>query len=177
MGLGVAREPAWARAAVTGAADLPPGGWIGVNFSPAAVIHGSVAEVAPLTDRALVIEITEHVEVESYAAVRDAIHDCPGVRVSVDDAGAGYASLRHILELRPDFVKLDIGLVRDIDADPARQALAAGLRHYAEETGNTLIAEGVETTAECSTLRRLGIPLGQGYLFGRPAPATPDGES
>jgi EAL domain-containing protein (putative c-di-GMP-specific phosphodiesterase class I) len=94
----------------------------------------------------------------------------------VDDAGAGYASLRHILELQPEFVKLDIGLVRGIDADPARQALAAGLRHYADETGNTLIAEGVENADEARTLQRLGIPLAQGFLFGRPAPAPgPDG--
>jgi len=93
------------------------------------------------------------------------------VRISVDDAGAGYASLRHILELQPDFVKLDIGLVHQIDADPARQALAAGLHHYAAEAGNTLIAEGVETPAECSTLHRLGIPLAQGFFLGRPAEA------
>jgi EAL domain-containing protein (putative c-di-GMP-specific phosphodiesterase class I) len=87
----------------------------------------------------------------------------------VDDAGAGYASLRHILELEPDFVKLDIGLVHHIDTDPARQALAAGLHHYAEETGTTLIAEGVESLEERAVIERLGIRLGQGYLFGRPA--------
>ena len=104
----------------------------------------------------------------AVAAVRAAVAACPGVRISVDDAGAGYASLRHILELQPDFVKLDIGLVRNIDADPARQALAAGLRHYADTTGNVLIAEGVETQAESATLHRLGIPLAQGFLFGRP---------
>jgi len=72
-------------------------------------------------------------------------------------------------------VKLDIGLVRNIDSDPARQALAAGLCHYAVETGNILIAEGVETPAEHQMLQPLGIPMGQGYPFGRPAPAaTPD---
>ena len=146
--------------------------WLGVNFSPEAVVAGALAEVAAEADRPVVVEITEHVEVESYAAVRQAVARCPGVRISVDDAGAGYASLRHILELQPDFVKLDIGLVRGIDADPARQALAAGLRHYADETGNTLIAEGVETADEARTLQRLGIPLAQGFLFGRPAPAA-----
>jgi EAL domain-containing protein (putative c-di-GMP-specific phosphodiesterase class I) len=118
-----------------------------------------------------VVEVTEHVEVQSYGAVRAAIASCPGVRIAVDDAGAGYASLRHILELQPDFVKLDIGLVHNIDTDPARQALAAGLRHYADQTGTTLIAEGVETLAERDALARLGVPLAQGYLFGRPGPA------
>ena len=91
------------------------------------------------------VEVTEHVEVLSYAAVRAAIHRCPGVRIAADDADAGYAGLRHILGLKPDFVKLDVGLVRYIDSDPARQALAAGLRHHIEPTGTALIAEGVKT--------------------------------
>ena len=171
VGLGIELETACARAAVRAACTLPPGAWLGVNFSPEAVVAGALAAVTAQADRPVVVEITEHVEVESYLAVRQAVARCPGVRISVDDAGAGYASLRHILELQPEFVKLDIGLVRGIDSDPARQALAAGLRHYADETGNTLIAEGVENAEEARTLRRLGIPLAQGFLFGRPAPA------
>ncbi len=173
VGLGVELETACALAAVRAAVDLPGGPWLAVNFSPVSVIAGTVATVAAEADRPVVVEITEHVEVESYAAVRAAVRTCPGVRISVDDAGAGYASLRHILELQPDFVKLDIGLVRTIDTDPARQALAAGLRHYAEQTGNTLIAEGVETEAERDVLQHLGIPLAQGFLFGRPERAAP----
>ena len=169
-GLGVELETACALAAARSAASLPPGGWLAVNFSPASVIAGSVSKVVTEADRPLVVEITEHVEVSSYAAVRAAVHLCPGVRISVDDAGAGYASLRHILELQPDFVKLDIGLVRNIDSDPARQALAAGLRHYAEQTDTILIAEGVETVAERDALARLQIPLAQGFLYGRPSP-------
>jgi len=169
-GLGVELETACALAAVRAAVGLPAGGWLAVNFSPASVIAGSVASVVSEADRPLVVEVTEHIEVLSYAAVRAAVERSPGVRISVDDAGAGYASLRHILELQPEFVKLDIGLVRNIDADPARQALAAGLRHYAEQTGTTLIAEGVETTAERDALVRLRIPLAQGFLYGRPAP-------
>ena len=171
VGLGIELETACAKAAVRAARDLPPGPWLGVNLSPEAVVAGALSEVAVLADRPVVVEITEHVEVQSYLAVREAVARCPGVRVSVDDAGAGYASLRHILELQPDFVKLDIGLVRGIDADPARQALAAGLRHYADETGNTLIAEGVENADEARMLQHLGIPLAQGFLFGRPVPA------
>ncbi len=172
-GLGTELEAACALAAVRASAGLPAGPWLAVNFSPASIIAGtaaSVASVAAAIDRPLIVEITEHVEVESYAAVRTSVRSCPGVRISVDDAGAGYASLRHILELQPDFVKLDIGLVRHIDDDPARQALAAGLRHYARRTGTTLIAEGVETPAERDTLRHLAIPLAQGYLFGKPEP-------
>jgi EAL domain-containing protein (putative c-di-GMP-specific phosphodiesterase class I) len=172
VGLGVELETACADAAVRAAAALPAGGWLAVNLSPESVIAGSVRTVVAEADRPVVVEITEHVEVQSYGAVRAAIGGCPGVRIAVDDAGAGYASLRHILELQPDFVKLDIGLVRNIDTDPARQALAAGLHHYADQTGTMLIAEGVETPAERDALQRLGVPLAQGYLFGRPGPAV-----
>jgi EAL domain-containing protein (putative c-di-GMP-specific phosphodiesterase class I) len=88
----------------------------------------------------------------------------------VDDAGAGYAGLRHILEIRPQFVKLDISLVRHVDTDPARQAMVAGMAHFAGKVGCELIAEGIETEGELDELARLGIPLGQGYLFGKPEP-------
>jgi EAL domain-containing protein (putative c-di-GMP-specific phosphodiesterase class I) len=104
--------------------------------------------------------------------VRKAIDECGAVRVAVDDAGAGFASLRHILELEPDIIKLDIALVRDIDTDPARQALAAGLRHFAALTGTTLIAEGVETPGQAETIRQLGVEFAQGHLF-TPAAAYP----
>jgi EAL domain-containing protein (putative c-di-GMP-specific phosphodiesterase class I) len=120
--------------------------------------------------RPLALEVTEHVPIEDYSELRRALLECGPAHVAVDDAGAGYASLRHILELQPDVVKLDIGLVRNIDSDPARQALVAGLVHYAQTAGLRLIGEGVETEAERDTLRALGVPLGQGYLFGRPAP-------
>jgi EAL domain-containing protein (putative c-di-GMP-specific phosphodiesterase class I) len=93
-----------------------------------------------------------------------------GARIAVDDAGAGYASLRHILELRPTFAKLDISLVRGIDDDELRQAIAAGFGYFALRTGCRLVAEGVETEEEAAALRRLGIELAQGYLFGRPLP-------
>ena len=82
--------------------------------------------------------------------------------------GAGYASLRHILELRPTYAKLDISLVRGIDGDDLRQALAAGLQYFASKTGCRLIAEGVESRAEADVLSELGVTFGQGYLFGRP---------
>ena len=95
------------------------------------------------------------------------------VRLAVDDAGAGFASLRHILELDPAFVKLDISLIRGIDRDPAKQALVAGMRHFARTTKRRLIAEGVETEAEARTLAELDVRLVQGYRFGRPAPLSP----
>jgi EAL domain-containing protein (putative c-di-GMP-specific phosphodiesterase class I) len=80
--------------------------------------------------------------------------------------------MQHVVEVRPDLVKLDISLVRGIDADRARQALVAGMRYFAEETNCVMLAEGIETEAELTTLERLGVVLGQGYLLGRPAPAS-----
>ena len=94
------------------------------------------------------------------------------VMVAVDDAGAGYASLRHILEVRPTYAKLDISLVRGIERDKLRQALVAGLEYFALKSRCQLIAEGIETSEEEITLRRLGVQLGQGYLLGRPQPVA-----
>jgi EAL domain-containing protein (putative c-di-GMP-specific phosphodiesterase class I) len=120
-------------------------------------------------DRPIVLEITEQVAIADYGATRNGLAALgPNVRLAVDDAGAGYASMRHILELAPDLVKLDISLVRHIVADPARQALIAGMGYFAVKRRMRLMAEGVETAAELDTVRSLGISYGQGYRLGRP---------
>jgi EAL domain-containing protein (putative c-di-GMP-specific phosphodiesterase class I) len=90
--------------------------------------------------------------------------------LAVDDAGAGYAGLHHILELRPQYVKLDISLVRNIDSDPARQAMVTGMARFAESVGCALIAEGIETENELTTLRLLKVEYGQGFFLAKPAP-------
>jgi EAL domain-containing protein (putative c-di-GMP-specific phosphodiesterase class I) len=170
VGLGPILEATLAASAVEGARHLPPEIWLGLNFSAEAILGGFATPVVVRANRAIVIEITEHARIDSYPDVRKAISDSGDVLLSVDDAGAGFASLHHVLELDPDIVKLDIGLVRGIDVDPARQALAAGLCHFAQRTGTTLIAEGVETQGEADTVRDLGVELAQGYLFGGPEP-------
>ena len=114
--------------------------------------------------------MTEHAQISDYDAFRRAVRRLGDVHLAVDDAGAGYASLRHILELGPRYAKLDISLVRGIDGDPQRQALAAGLAHFAARGGCQLIAEGVERQAEARALEDLGVEFGQGFLFGRPEP-------
>jgi EAL domain-containing protein (putative c-di-GMP-specific phosphodiesterase class I) len=112
------------------------------------------------------------VEIDDYGAVRATLGHLPaGTSLAVDDAGAGFASLRHIIELRPRYVKLDMGLVRGVDGDPARQALIAGMVYFSRQTDCVLIAEGIETEAERRTLRQLGVGFGQGFLLGRPGPA------
>ncbi len=176
LGLGHALERATLAATVEAARNLPAGALLGLNVSPGFVLSGALPDILADVDRQVVIELTEHAPIDDYAAVKAALARVqPAVEVAVDDAGSGYASLRHILALKPKYVKLDLSWVRDIDTDPARQALVAGLAHFAGEVGCRLVGEGIETEAEAGTLLRLGVPLGQGYLFGRPAPAPRTG--
>ncbi|MGC8474274.1 MAG: EAL domain-containing protein, partial [Candidatus Dormibacteria bacterium] len=161
------------RALRQGAPLLGPGHFLSLNVSPDVLVTAG-SELGRLLRRRphdVVVEITEHSEVPDYDELRGSVIRLgPRVRLAVDDAGAGYSSLRHILELRPSFVKLDLSLVRGMERDPAREALAAGMQHFAQHGGFRLIAEGIETQAELSKLRSLGIGLGQGYLLGRPLP-------
>ncbi|MHB8960279.1 MAG: EAL domain-containing protein [Candidatus Limnocylindrales bacterium] len=168
-GLGIELEVATMRAALEAAANLPTDVYLSLNASPALITSGELRALLRGCTRAIVLEITEHVVIDDYPALRASLASLvPSVRLAVDDAGAGYASLRHILELAPDFVKLDVGLVRGIDTDPARQALLAGMGYFAVKRRIRLVAEGIETEAELESLRALGISHGQGYLLGRP---------
>ncbi len=176
VGLGSELEAVCAGAAVEAAHVMSSGLWLSVNFSPATLLDGYAGHVLDVAHRPLVVEITEHAPIKNYAEVRRAVRAIDGCRLAVDDAGAGYTSLSHILELQPDFVKLDISLVRDIDTDPTRQAMAAGVCHFAAQTDTVIIAEGIATEMEAETLLKIGVPLfasdllGQGYIFGRPGP-------
>jgi PAS domain S-box-containing protein len=174
VGMSVELERATIEAALAAASALSPSRFVHLNVSPALVLDGTdLKRLLGQTKARIVLEITEHAAVGDYAAFRTAIESIGRpVLLAVDDAGAGFASFRHILELRPAFVKLDISIVRGIDSDPAKQALVAGMHHFARMTRRRLIAEGVETEAEANALRALDIRLGQGYLFGPPAPLT-----
>ncbi len=173
-GLGLELEAATLEAAIAASGALPPGPWLELNASPAFVLAGEpLAGLLAQAGRPAVLELTEHDAVADYAALRRAIERLgPELRFAVDDAGAGFASLRHILELAPHIVKLDRALVAGIDTDPARQALVVGMGHFAGATGCTLLAEGVERAAEASLLASLGVPLAQGYWFARPSPVV-----
>lgn len=168
-GLGVQLELAVARAAIAAAENLPEATSLSINVSPQTVLSGKLQGIRP-TSRRIVLEITEHAPVDDYAALAEALAPLrrAGMQIAIDDAGMGYSGLQHILQVRPDLVKLDMSLTRDIDTDSARQALAAALIFYGRQTGCTIIAEGIETEAELAMLRRLGVPSGQGYLLSRP---------
>ena len=174
VGLGPELETATMRAAISSASDLPSGPWLSVNASPALISeHDSLKRLLDGIGRDVVIEVTEHAEIPDYEAFRIAVAALgPATKLAVDDAGAGFASLRHILELRPAYIKLDRSLVTDLDADEARQAMIVGLRHFSRSTESRLIAEGIETDAEHKILRTLGVDLAQGFILGRPAPAA-----
>ena len=172
LGLGADLELATLATAVAASTALPEGTFLSVNVTPNLVLdrHKALCKVIEQADRPIVLELTEHDAVEDYVALRAALHHCdPEVRVSIDDAGAGFASLRHVVMLEPDFVKLDRSWVTGIDIDPTRQAMVAGLSHFARTTGCELVAEGIELEAERQALAELDVRFGQGYLLGRPA--------
>lgn len=170
-GLGLELELATLQTALIAARRLPQGMALHINVSPALVMAGdTLPTILAGQDRPIVYEVTEHAIIEDYVAFRNAISGLNGFCMAVDDAGAGFASLRHILELRPAFVKLDRSLMAGIDGDPVRQALIVGISHFAASAGCQLIAEGIETEGELAALLKLEIPLGQGFLLGPLAP-------
>ena len=170
-GLGVELELASIVAALDGRDALPGGAYVSLNASPETIL--SDAFKAIITKRSagrVMLEITEHAAVADYQDLQRALAPmrAEGLVLAVDDAGAGYASFSHILQLTPDVIKLDMALVRDIDTDVARRALAAALVLFANEVGIQVVAEGVETAAELNVLRSLGVSKAQGYLLSKP---------
>jgi PAS domain S-box-containing protein len=172
VGLGVELETATLGAALAAAEALPGSAWLNLNASPELILAGEpLRRLLAGISRRLVLEVTEHAPIADYAAFRAAMAALgPKVEFAVDDTGTGFASLRHIVELRPAFVKLDRSLMAGLESDEARQAMIVGLCHFARATGCRLIVEGIETEGELTVLRALTIELGQGYLLGRPLP-------
>lgn len=173
VGMGAQLEMRAVELAMAALDSLPQDVYLSFNVSPEALINGDlrrVLEGMPL--ERLVLEITEHATIDEYSELTNALAPLrtQGLRLAVDDAGAGFASFRHILRLQPDIIKLDMSLTRDIDTDAARRALASALIRFAHETGSKIVAEGVETASELRVLRSLGVNKAQGYFLGRPAP-------
>ena len=174
VGLGPEMELATLEAAVEAGKRLAPGVWLDLNVSPRLLADPErLRPVLWAAERPLVLEVTEHEVIDDYDVVRAAIRELGNdIRVAVDDAGAGVANFGHIIDLRPDFVKLDFSLVRLVNANLGRQALVVGMRHFARTAGCRLIADGIETVEEARTLTALGVEFGQGYLFGHPEPVN-----
>ncbi|MEX2503606.1 MAG: EAL domain-containing protein, partial [Egicoccus sp.] len=166
IGRGTELELAAARAALEQLSDLPDPAFLTVNVSPTTVMSPALSLLLGRYDQhRIVLELTEHARVDDYPKLLATLEPlrAQGVRIAVDDTGAGYAGLQHLLHLRPKLVKLDLQLTRDVDTDPARRALATALVTFSRELGSTIVAEGIETSAELDTLRELvGGPEGSG---------------
>jgi len=174
LGIGVELELALVAAALARLEQLPPHVYLSVNLGVEALLDPRV--LGMLSDGGasrLVVEVTEHLPIEDYTKVRAGIEPmrAMGVRLAIDDAGAGFASLRHVIQLRPDLLKLDRSLIVDADQDPARRAVIAAMVDIAGKGGMDVVGEGVERPEEAQALRILGVSKAQGYLFGRPTVA------
>ena len=147
---------------------------LGLNCSPQTIVAGNLPRhLGTAPPNKVVLEVTEHDAVQDYERLRQALKPLKaiGVKVAIDDAGAGFASLRHIVDLRPDIIKLDISLVRGIHADTMKQALAHAFISFGRQTDCKIVAEGVENAAELAKVRELGVDAAQGFFLGRPGTA------
>jgi EAL domain-containing protein (putative c-di-GMP-specific phosphodiesterase class I)/AmiR/NasT family two-component response regulator len=171
VGLGVELELFAIRMACERSRLLPRDSFMAVNVSPVTAVRPDLLE---LLDCAhvdhVVLEVTEHAPVEDYPRFRVAVGRMRehGARLAIDDAGAGFASLRHILELNAELIKLDGSLTHSLEADPRRRSLAAALIEFGRESGAAVLAEHIESELQLCELRRLGVTYGQGYHLGRP---------
>jgi EAL domain-containing protein (putative c-di-GMP-specific phosphodiesterase class I) len=152
--------------------QFPPETTLAINISASVAITPEFfAVVAPFADR-LIIELTEHEPVHDYDTLVDALTPLRelGARIAIDDVGAGFSSLRHILRLAPEIVKLDLSLTRGMASDTTSRALTSAFVEFADRTGVLIAAEGIETEHELDLLRELGVDHGQGYFLGPPLP-------
>lgn len=169
--------------ALEAAKGLPQGRLMFINVEPEAVADPELREVvfasllaeAGLKPEHIVLEITERTAISDFCAFRSTIEYLRmlGFSIAIDDAGAGYGSLQCLAEVRPEWVKIDMSLVRGVDSDDVRRQLIESMHSFAEKVGVNLVAEGIETEEELAVLRDIGVEYGQGFLFGRPADPFP----
>jgi EAL domain-containing protein (putative c-di-GMP-specific phosphodiesterase class I) len=190
VGLGYELEMICLTCALDQLGELASNLYMAINVSPATVIHEGFSEVVLGYDLGrVVLELTEHDAVADYETLRTilkplrsqganvctpvgphstAVRANDSLRLSVDDLGAGFASMRHLASLAPDHMKLDISMVRGIDGDRGQRAMASAMVTYGAKMGIQVLAEGIETETELVTLRALDVHGGQGFLLGRP---------
>ncbi|WP_423833163.1 sensor domain-containing phosphodiesterase [Stutzerimonas stutzeri] len=175
VGLRTQLETLLLKTALEGLRLIPDNVYLSLNVCPEALLDGSVVELlAKQPLHRLMLEVTEHTSIVDYALIATILEPLRqrGLRLAVDDAGAGYASFRHILKLKPDVIKLDRSLISNVDSDSDCCAMAAALIRFADQTGSKIIAEGVETNGELAVLRGLQVTKAQGFLLGMPQPLS-----
>jgi EAL domain-containing protein (putative c-di-GMP-specific phosphodiesterase class I) len=171
IGLRLELELASARAALAHLERVPEAMYLSINLSPETLTSAEFMRlVADTAMQRVVVELSEQIPVSDYDLLNQALGQlrARGGRLAIDDAGAGFASLQHILRLSPDIIKLDMTLTKGVDSDQARRALASALTSFASEIGADIVAEGVETQSEVDALRSLGVTYGQGFFLGYP---------
>jgi EAL domain-containing protein (putative c-di-GMP-specific phosphodiesterase class I)/GGDEF domain-containing protein len=172
------------RSAVSAAREMPAGRLLFLNIEPESISDPELRDImftslladSSIDPSRIVLEITERTAIVDFAAFRSTLHYLRtlGFAIAVDDAGAGYGSLQCLAEVHPEWLKVDISLVRGIDTDDIRRHLMHALTEFARRIDVNLVAEGVETTAELAVLRELGVPFAQGFLFGQPSAPFPE---
>jgi EAL domain-containing protein (putative c-di-GMP-specific phosphodiesterase class I) len=148
-------------------------GYVSLNMSAAVLLEPeSIAFFSDLPLPRILLELSEHDPVDDYVALGRTLNPLreAGLKLAVDDAGAGFASLRHIVQTSPDVIKLDRSIVTGLSTDRVLETLVRSLVQFASDSGATTVAEGVETSDDAATLQRLGVDCGQGWYFGRPMP-------
>jgi EAL domain-containing protein (putative c-di-GMP-specific phosphodiesterase class I) len=173
VGVGLELERLAAQRALETLPLLSPGTYLAINLAPTVAIELArrSLELPDLPVDRLVIEITEHAAVENYASLRDSLKAArqQGLRLAIDDAGAGYASLKHVVELVPDVIKADRSLIDGVSEDRGRRSVVRAFVSVAADLEAVVVAEGVERTADLDTVRDLGVDAAQGFLFARPS--------
>jgi EAL domain-containing protein (putative c-di-GMP-specific phosphodiesterase class I) len=166
------------RQALEARTDLPADTFLAVNVGPEVLDHPAVQAVWHDEGQldGVVVELTEHARVASYDSLREHLDHLrgSGALIALDDAGAGYAGLRHIVGIRPQVIKLDRHLIEGIDQDETKQALVEMIGSFASRVRAEVLAEGIEAGAELDTVVSLGITLAQGYLLARPQEPWPE---
>jgi len=161
------------------ASELSMTSFLSINFLPNAVYRPelcirttlSAAEMYKFPIEQIIFEITESEKIDDHIHLREIVEHYHerGFKTAIDDFGAGYAGLNLLADIQTDFVKLDMALIRSIDQDKIRQAIVKGIVQTCTELGIQVIAEGIESSEELSTLQSFGIRLFQGYYFAKPA--------
>jgi EAL domain-containing protein (putative c-di-GMP-specific phosphodiesterase class I)/FixJ family two-component response regulator len=173
--LGLEFELQAIRLALDHLSHLPGRCALHVNASPAVAMSPELASLLQgIEPERIILEITEHTQIEDYPALISALAPlrAAGVLIGVDDAGSGFSSMSHIVNMEADVIKVDISLVRDIHLNKMRRAMVGALAEFARQAEALVIAEGVELEEERATLITLGVTAAQGYLFGRPQPCS-----
>jgi EAL domain-containing protein (putative c-di-GMP-specific phosphodiesterase class I) len=174
LGVGQELELAAIRSALAYLDELPPGIRLSINVSATVVVTDEFFELVTHVAERLIVELTEHDPVENYDVLVEALSHlrAMGALIAIDDVGAGFTTLRNIIRLSPDILKLDLSLTQAVERDAGSRALTTALVGYADSTGTVIAAEGIETEGELELLRELGVNQGQGYLLGRPERLT-----